>query len=100
MSERFEKLSNEPAPKVSVLELSCKSTRELRRERADFTRDRIGHNGHGRPAHITYLAHARGWVMARHPGCVPFVITEQSWTEFPYYWKEPLAPPAPVDGVK
>lgn len=52
--------------------------------RGDF-HDRIGTNGHlnSRPSRITYLAHGKGWVMVRHPGCVPFAITEKEWLAFP-----------------
>lgn len=62
----------------------------------DLQRDRIGHNdtsaGRSRPSRITYLAHAKGYVMARHPGCSPFAISEALWSSFPYW----TASPAPT----
>ena len=58
-----------------------------------FTADRFGHNYnlgtafHGPPVlpKIKYLAHAKGYVMARRPGCMPFVITEKQWLEMPLW---------------
>lgn len=87
MSKRFAKLANEPRPTArdEIIEISLKTTRVLRRERQDFMRDRLGHNGHGKPRRITYMAHAKGYVMTRHPGCIPFVISETDWLAFPYY---------------
>lgn len=54
--------------------------------RGDFY-DRIGTNGNSnsRPSRITYMAHGKGWVMVRHPGCIPFAITEKQWLAFPPY---------------
>lgn len=59
-------------------------------EQRKFRRDRYGHNhntGTGEPhwSRITYLAHAKGYVMARRPGCIPFVLTEKQWLEFAYW---------------
>lgn len=54
------------------------------------TRARYGHN-HATGAYraiwtkITYMVHAKGYVMARRPGCDPFVITEKQWVAFPLY---------------
>lgn len=65
-----------------------------RAAKLEFKRDRIGHNGHGetpRPFRITYMAHAKGWVMVRHPGCMPFAITEKDWLNFPLYQQTPGA---------
>ena len=58
-------------------------------KRGDFMHDRIGTNGHpaARPSRVTYLAHGKGWVMVRHPGCIPFAITEDAWLSFPFYQK-------------
>lgn len=56
----------------------------------DFTSNRWGHNGYGaRPikSRITYMAHAKGYVMARRPGCMPFVISEKLWLSFELYDK-------------
>lgn len=58
-----------------------------------FTKDRFGHNYnpgaafHGPPvlSKIKYLAHAKGYVMARRPGCSPFVLTEKQWLELPFW---------------
>ena len=54
-----------------------------------FKKDRVGTNGRpgSRPSRITYLAHAKGYVMCRHPGCMPFVITEKEWLSFPLWVK-------------
>jgi hypothetical protein len=60
-------------------------------EGKDFMRDRLGHNGHGaspKASRITYMTHAKGYVMARHPGCIPFVIHQKDWLAFPH-WNEP-----------
>lgn len=58
--------------------------------------DRLGHNDpSGQPptiGRITYLAHAKGYVMARRPGCTPFVISEKLWRSFPY-WDSARAQP-------
>lgn len=72
-----------------IIEVSLKTTRTIRRERLDFMRDRNGHNGCGRSSRTTYMAHAKGWVLVRHPGCIPFAVTEREWRSFPYW--EPLA---------
>lgn len=32
---------------------------------------------------LVYMADCRGWVMARVPGCVPFVIAEAEWAALP-----------------
>lgn len=78
MSERFSKLSSEPRPNVSVVQLVCKTTTELRREQADFKRDRYK-NGR-----LRYLAHADGYVMVRRPRAMPHVISEGEWRQLPY----------------
>jgi hypothetical protein len=54
--------------------------------------DRWGHNGVVNPCwgRITYIAHAKGYVMARRPRAVPFVITEKLWNSFPL-WDEQRA---------
>lgn len=86
--KRFEKLADEPPaviPKDAVMELSLKTTRERRREQRDFMRDRLGHSGSGRPSRTTYMAHGNGWVLVRHPGCIPFAVMEREWQSFPYY---------------
>lgn len=57
-------------------------------ERQAFKADREGHNAEGTfVSRITYLAHAKGYVMARRPGCRPFVITEALWRSFPLWTK-------------
>lgn len=50
-----------------------------------FTADRYGHNGSHAPMYgrIIYMAHAKGYVMARRPRAVPFVISEKLWRSFP-----------------
>ena len=63
-------------------------------KRGDFMHDRLGHNGRGpdpKSSRITYMAHAKGWVMVRHPGCIPFAITEKDWLSFPIYQQTPGA---------
>lgn len=55
----------------------------------DFEKDRFGHNDpSGAVPHwsrIVHLAHASGYVMARRPGCLPFVLSEKVWDTFPYW---------------
>lgn len=34
---------------------------------------------------LTYMAHAKGYVMVRRPGCIPFVISEKLWLSFPVF---------------
>lgn len=54
----------------------------------DLQRDRFGHNNQGAVPHysrITYLASAKGYVMARRPGCTPFAISEKLWRSFDYW---------------
>lgn len=75
------------------LSLSVKPTRVLIRERSDFIRDRYGHNhnpaalAHGQPvlSKISYMAAAKGYVMVLRPGCLPFVLTEKQWLDFPMW---------------
>ena len=61
--------------------------------RPDFdTRPRHGHNfnyggGVKYLSKVTFMANAKGYVMVRRPGCMPFVITEKQWLEFPL-WSE------------
>lgn len=60
-------------------------------EDKDFRRDRYGHNGRtSQPAfgRITYLAHAKGYVMARRPHCTPFIISETLWRSFAFWNRE------------
>jgi hypothetical protein len=33
----------------------------------------------------TYMAHGKSYVMARRPGCAPFVVTEKEWREMPLF---------------
>lgn len=63
-------------------------------EREAFQRDRYGHNNpYPAPykphfSRIIYMCHAKGHVMARRPGCPPFVIPEKLWLSFDYYSKD------------
>jgi hypothetical protein len=65
--------------------IELRTGREIEQDRLRFKADRIGHNGLGSPSRVTYLAHARGYVMARHPGCIPFAIPEKEWLSFPLW---------------
>lgn len=62
----------------------------------DFRRDRVGTNGHpeARPSRMTYMAHGKGYVMVRHPGCTPFAISEAAWLAFPIFQIQPKFRPA------
>lgn len=87
----FRYFAPEPMPVIPEgvsMKLELKTACELMAERRDFKRDRVGHNGRGSklPSRVTYMAHAKGYVMCRHPGCSPFVIPEADWRSFPY-WK-------------
>lgn len=64
---------------------------------ADFKRDRAGAGGGygAKPSRVTYMAHGKGYVMIRHPGCIPFVVTEKEWLAFPL-WKKPLITASPA----
>lgn len=58
-----------------------------------FRADRVGHNdgspvARANPRRLTYLAHGKGHVMVRHPGCSPFAISEKLWRSFPLVEKE------------
>lgn len=55
--------------------------------RRDFMRDR-DHNGR-----ITYMAHAKGHVMTRRPGCIPFVLTEKEWWSLPMWTTSSVSSP-------
>lgn len=65
---------------------------EIEVERLTFKHDRKGHNyamgSEPFLSRITYMVHAKGYVMCRHPGCRPFVITEKQWREFPLWQGE------------
>lgn len=53
-----------------------------------YKRSRNGHNHVGVNrvgSKINYVMHGKGFVVARHPGCRPFVLTEQQWLEFPIW---------------
>lgn len=58
-----------------------------------MTEARYGHNHSSLPEQawtkITYMAHAKGYVMVRRPGCTPFVISEKQWLEFPIWKGQP-----------
>ncbi len=32
---------------------------------------------------LRYMAHAKGYVMVRRPGCIPFVMDEKDWLALP-----------------
>jgi hypothetical protein len=58
------------------------------------TRPRYGHTHTGPDPlffKITYLAHGKGYVMVRKPGCIPFVITEKQWLEFELWSEQGLS---------
>lgn len=57
---------------------------EIEGERREFKADRGGPGGR-----VTYIAHGRGYVMIRRPGCVPFVVTEDDWRSRPLWNKPP-----------
>lgn len=42
---------------------------------------RVGPSGHG--DFVRLMARADGYVMVRHSGCIPFVITEREWDALP-----------------
>lgn len=68
--------------------MTIRGASEIEQERLAFKRDRYGHNHSSavRELHvtrITYLAHGKGYVMARRPQCTPFVLTEKQWLAFP-----------------
>lgn len=68
-----------------MADIALRTASEIEGERLAFKAARYGHNGHGEKPHfgrIAYMAHAKGWVMARHPGAVPFVISEKLWLSF------------------
>lgn len=71
--EAFEGMSSE------VIEASAGALRDARREQRDFERDRFWRTGR-----VKYMAHAKGWVMARKRGAVPVVISEKEWRQLPY----------------
>lgn len=50
---------------------------------SDFKKDRLRPTVNGTPSRVTYMAHGKGYVMCRHPGCIPFVIREEEWLSFP-----------------
>lgn len=61
---------------------------------SDFdTRPRYGHNHSNRSVYawtkITYMAHAKHYVMVRRPHCTPFVLTEKQWLAFPLWEGQP-----------
>lgn len=72
---------------MTVVEI--RTAAEIEAERKAFKADRVGHNGSligaKHPRRLIYLAHAKGYVMARHPHCIPFVITESLWRSFPLF---------------
>lgn len=63
------------------------SGKPTRVSKGQFRQDRTGTNGSpsSRPSRVTYMAHGKGWVMVRHPGCIPFTLTEKTWLSFPYW---------------
>ena len=34
---------------------------------------------------VRYMAHADGYVMARRPGCIPFVVAQREWLSLPFH---------------
>jgi len=70
-----------------------RTAREIEDERLAFKADRVGHNDgnpvvRANPRRLTYLAHGKGYVMVRHPGCSPFAIPEKLWLSFPLLEKD------------
>lgn len=57
-----------------IIEASAESLRAAFADRRDLQADR--QRG---VFLVRYLAHADGYVMARRPGCRPFVLTETEW---------------------
>ena len=57
-------------------------------KRDPFKQDRYG-GAHSHPSasrgRLTYMVHAKGYVMVRRPGRIPFVITEKLWLSFPVF---------------
>ncbi len=72
-----------------MAQIKLRTAAEIERERLDLKRDRYGHNDpiDQKPSfsRITYMCHAKGWVMARCPNCLPFVISERLWLSFDYW---------------
>ena len=71
-----------------TIEVSAGDLKAYYAEQRAFVADRIGHNDSGplarcNPQRLTYLAHGKGYVMVRHPGCIPFAISEKLWRSFP-----------------
>lgn len=87
MANTFDRFSPEPMPSIpkdAVLDLGqLKTASTLQRERREFMADRMPSTGR-----TTYMAHGKGYVMVRHPGCMPFVVTETEWRAMPL-WQKP-----------
>lgn len=68
-----------------TIEVSARDLKAAWREAQEFEADR--HPSSGR---TTYMAHGKGYVLVRHPGCIPFVVTEAEWRAMPL-WQKPHA---------
>lgn len=65
--------------------IAIRTAREIEQERLAFKAPRYGHNNYGiEPtwSRINYMAHGQGYVMARRPRGMPFVISEKLWLSF------------------
>jgi hypothetical protein len=88
-SERDAAVISQESPAMGE-PVKLRAAAEIEAERLAFKRDRYGHNHstssvEAKLSRITYMAHAKGYVMCRRPGCIPFVITEAQWRGFPFY---------------
>lgn len=70
---------------TAMADLVLKKANEIETERKAFKADRIYDRGR-----ITYMAHGKGYVMVRYPGCIPFAISEKEWQVLPPYVKAAL----------
>jgi hypothetical protein len=61
-----------------TFEISANDLKRMYRERREFEHDRSYRGGR-----VKYMTHADGYVMARKPRAMPFVISEKEWRQLP-----------------
>lgn len=64
----------------AIFDIQADEWKRAFKERQTLRADRL-RRGH----QARYMAHADGYVMARLPGCMPFVIAEKEWIALPLY---------------
>lgn len=64
---------------TKTFEISGHDLKRMYQEKREFERDRSYRGGR-----VKYMTHVDGYVMARKPRAMPFVISEKEWRHLPF----------------